>query len=145
MKLEERKGYFSIESIGDDGKAITAFVSRELVSNVLAKRGEWMTKQLQHLVPIALKSPDAIFEGLRDKHDLWRAHILNKRFTFNFIGTPARRVEPKTGTVFVVYLNADRVVYNWAVVENDKDDPRFPENFEKRFGKERLRGPEISR
>ena len=60
-----------------------------------------------------------------------------------YVGTPDRSYRGKDGRhdapwpdeVFLVFVNADRVVYNWYWAKCDPDDRKLPIDYGTRFGR----------
>lgn len=91
-----------------------------------------------------LRSPDAIFEGLRFDDD--EPRNCNSRGWLCYAKHPARRYKDdgsafatQENRVFLVFVNADRVVYNWTWSEADKcalvRRECLPADYENRFEK----------
>jgi len=123
----------TFEAIDDDGTTFEALVMYSTLER-LRKYPAWKSKQLQYLVPPALRSPKGIFKGIRDENDFWRAYVDHPSKNYQSKGQTVYTVDFPDGFVFCVYLNEQKVVCNWHVVENDENNPKFPENYEERYG-----------
>jgi len=116
-----------------DGQQFTVTV-RETKVETVRRRGIGPAKELVEIVPPTLLHPDAVFPILREG---------DEPRGLCFVGTPTRaydyrtgsRVPPWLGEVFLVFVNAERVVYTWGWEKSSPNNPRYPENYEHRFGK----------
>jgi len=92
-------------------------------------------------VPMILQRPTAIFEGIRRDEDEdrqgfgWRCYCGIPDQGFLQDGTPVR---PFPGQLYVVFVNDERVAYNWRWEKADSDNPRLPRDHETRFRKRLL-------
>jgi hypothetical protein len=97
-------------------------------------------KECAFTVPRILQGPTAIFEGLRRDEDEdrwgygWRCYCGVPEQSFRRDGTPA---PPYPGQVYLVFVNDEKVAYNWRWEKADPDNPRLPIDHETRF-KQRL-------
>ena len=88
------------------------------------------------IVPMILQQPTAIFEGLRQDEDEdsrgmgWRCYCGIPEHAYHSNGTQRN---PYPGQVYLVFVNDERVAYNWRWEKADPDDPKVPENHEARF------------
>lgn len=93
------------------------------------------------IVPMILQAPTAIFEGLRRNQDEdrrgygWRCYRGVPEQSFRPDGTPGR---PYPGQVYLVFINDEKVAYNWRWEKADPDHPNLPMDHEARF-RQRLR------
>lgn len=107
----------------------------------VARRGVLHVKECAYIVPMILEKPTAIFEGLRQDDDEdrrgygWRCYCGVPDRSYRADGTEG---PPRTGYVYLVFVNDEMVAYNWSWTKADPDDPRVPANHENRF-RERLR------
>ena len=92
-----------------------------------------------------LRNPDAIFDGLRFDDD--EPRHCDSQGWLCYAKRPARRYkddgsafETPNGRIFLVFVNADRVVYNWTWEEADKialaHGKCLPADYETRFEKQ---------
>jgi hypothetical protein len=97
-------------------------------------------KECGIILPTILQKPTAIFEGLRSDEDEdrwgygWRCYCGIPEQSFRPDGSSAR---PYPGQVYLVFVNDEKVAYNWRWEKADPDDPRLPVDHETRF-KQRL-------
>jgi hypothetical protein len=97
-------------------------------------------KECGIIVPMILQKPTAIFEGLRRDEDEdrwgygWRCYCGVPEHSYRADGTSA---PPYHGQVYLVFLNDERVAYNWRWEKADPDNPKFPIGYQTRF-KQRL-------
>ena len=97
----------------------------------------------EHTLSETLRSPDAIFEGLRFDDDEprhcdsqgWRCYAKHPARRYKDDGSAS---ETPKGRIFLVFVNTDRVVYNWTWEEADKNalarGVYLPADYETRFG-----------
>jgi hypothetical protein len=106
----------------------------------VARRSMGHAKECAFTVPRILQGPTAIFEGLRRDEDEdrwgygWRCYCGVPEQSFRRDGTPA---PPYPGQVYLVFVNDEKVAYNWRWEKADPDNPRLPIDHETRF-KQRL-------
>lgn len=136
IKEKKRRGYYSVDAVDPhDGKLWELLIS-EKKAKWTAAQGEGRTKELCHTVRGVLSSPSAIYRGVRFAEldvddDSW----------FCYVGRPRQAYDHKTGKavpaweneVFLVFVNEDRVVYNWSWYTSDTDNPALPLGHEARF------------
>ena len=104
--------------------------------------GDKMT--LAYIVPEALKKPTALYQGLRFEEDErhscsspgWLCYCYYPEFKYNLAG---QKVKPPVDKVFLVFVNEDKEVYNWAWVPADLDAltqrKHLPQDYQTRFEK----------
>lgn len=89
-----------------------------------------------YLMPECLRRPAAIFEGVRwdedddDEADGWLCYVYSPDRAFRSDGS---RRAPYEAEVFLVFLNADRIVYAWGWEDADESDGAMPYGYESRF------------
>jgi hypothetical protein len=102
----------------------------------VARRGLGHTKECGLIVPSILQNPSAIFEGLRRDEDEdrrgvgWRCYCGIPEHSYRSDGTESR---PYPGQVYLVFVNDERVAYNWRWDKADPKDLNLPLNHETRF------------
>lgn len=106
-----------------------------------ARRGPGTARELIETVRATLKSPTAIFRGLRnfddDAEDEWLCYVSVPTHAYDH-RTGIRKSEPWQGQVFCVYVRMpERMVYNWNWVRADPANRKLPEDHQDRF-KERV-------
>jgi hypothetical protein len=101
------------------------------------RRSKGAVAELAYLVSEALKSPNHIYEGIRwnedddsQDSDGWRCYCLKPEFAFNNDGERRPAYE---GEVFLVFVNTDRVAYNWRWEKCHEFEPSHVQRFETRF------------
>jgi hypothetical protein len=93
-------------------------------------------KECAFLVPMILQHPTAIFEGLRRDEDEdprgvgWLCYCGSPTVAYDREGVPR---PPYAGQVFLVFVNDERVAYNWRWEKADPEDPRLPIDYGVRF------------
>jgi hypothetical protein len=144
--LPERRGYLARPALDPnpdvpdesaDGE-ITVYLSYARLQ-ALGKRSKGQVMEAAHIVPDTLTNPSSMFEGLRRDEDEprdgetgWRCYCGCPNASFREDGT---RVAPWKGQVYLVFVNEDRVAYNWRWEPADEMDPNLPRNHEARFRK----------
>jgi hypothetical protein len=121
------------------GRCTVQFSYRRLTT--VARRSPGHARQCAFIVPQVLQRPTAIFEGLRRDEDEdprgvgWRCYcgVPDHAYT-----TDGRSRDPWPGQVFLVFVNHEGVAYNWRWERHASDDPRLPEDHQRRFRKRLL-------
>lgn len=138
---QSRRQLLTLEAIDPDtGRVCGVMISYDRMRAV-ATRGMGAAKEAGELVPYILRSPAAIFEGLRDERDEdpkgcgFRCYCGIPSTAFCTDGS-ARR--PYPGKVFLVFVNDQSVAYNWRWDKSDPGDPRLPADHATRFRSKRL-------
>ncbi len=109
--------------------------------HTVARRGMGHAKECAYIVPEILQNPTAIFEGLREEKDEdqrgvgWLCYCGIPEKAYHADGTSR---SPYPLQVYLVFVNDDRVAYNWRWEKADADDPQLPCNYQTRF-RRRLR------
>ena len=107
----------------------------------VARRGLGHAKECGLIVPEILQKPTAIFEGLRRDEDEdrwgygWRCYCGVPQHSYRADGTEAR---PYADQVYLVFVNDERVAYNWRWERADENDRRLPVDYEARFNRRLL-------
>ena len=102
----------------------------------VARRSMAHAKECGIIVPMILQQPTAIFEGLRQDEDEdrqgygWRCYCGIPEHAYHSDGT---EWSPYPGQVYLVFVNEERVAYNWRWEMADPDDPKLPQDHETRF------------
>lgn len=100
------------------------------------KRLRGAARELAYLVPFVLQNPTAIFRGVRDEGESqWLCYAGLPEDAFNH--RTGERVRPWAGQVFLVFVDDDRIVYNWRWDRSDATSLRLPVDYAERF-EERL-------
>lgn len=132
-----RRERLTIEAVNpEDGKSCEVLISYDRIQFV-GRISQGHTKECAELVPMILQSPKAVFEGLlRDEDDDkrglgWRCYcgIPDKAYMPNGDERP-----PWPNQVFMVFINRERVAYNWRWEQSSSKDPDLPaEHVPERF------------
>lgn len=142
MAKEERtrRQYLTLMAIEPRDGSLTCEI---LVSfdrmQAVARRSMGHTKECGLILPQILQTPSAIFEGLRRDEDEdrsgvgWRCYCGIPDHSYRPDGTEAR---PYPNQVFLVFVNEERVAYNWRWEKADPDDARVPLDHAIRFKKQ---------
>jgi hypothetical protein len=92
------------------------------------------------MVPAILQRPTAIFEGLRRDEDEdrwgygWRCYCGRPDRAYRADGSA---IQPYADQVYLVFVNDERVAYNWRWEKSDPENRSLPVDDETRF-KQRL-------
>jgi len=96
----------------------------------MSKRSVGQVLECAELVPFCLSEPKAIFEGLRLDEDEkysdgpgWRCYSSRPQYAYTEDGD---RADPYGDEVFLVFVNHDRIVYNWRWEPANLDDLHVP-------------------
>jgi len=103
---------------------------------VVARRSLGHAKECGIIVPVVLKEPLAIFEGFcRDEDEdkrgySWRCYCGKPDKSFRVDGLE-QLVYP--GQIYLVFVNDEKVAYNWRWEKADPVDDGLPEDYKNRF------------
>lgn len=107
----------------------------------LPRLGLGRVKEAAYVLPAVLARPTAIFEGLTQESDESRRGV----GWLCFVGCPSQSfkndgtsVPARSGYVFLAFVNAEWVAYNWYWCEADALDPTLPDGHSDRFKKRLL-------
>ncbi len=136
--LSSRRKRLEINAVDPtDGKLITVLISYDRMQ-AIGKRSVGQARECGEIVPKILQEPTAIFEGLcqEDDEDLrgtgWRCYCGIPPYAFHRDGSERR---PYPGQVYLVFVNDERVAYNWRWEKSDPDNPKLPQDHQTRFRK----------
>jgi len=107
----------------------------------VATRSLGHAKECGFLMPQILLSPTAVFEGLKEDEDEdqrgagWRCYcgVPDKAY----YSDGASR-SPYPGQVFLVFINDEKIAYNWRWEKADPENLELPKNHIQRFRKKLL-------
>ncbi len=135
-KEGSRRNYLVLEAIdASDGRKCEVLISHERMLAV-GRRSMAHAKECGIIVPKVLQQPTAVFEGLRrdEDEDLhgygWRCYCGVPECAYHSDGSE-RAAFP--GKVYLVFVNDERVAYNWRWELADPDDQGLPQNHAQRF------------
>ncbi len=132
QRLPERRGYRVIRNAIDprDGTTWDIRVSEAKIESI-AKRSWGQVKELAYLVPEVLSGPTAVFQGVREVGEKdWLCYCGVPGYAYAKDG---RRIAARIGEVYLVFVNADRVAYNFRWEHCDTVKRSFPKDYETRF------------
>ena len=121
-----------------DGKICTVQISHHRLMTV-ARRSRGQIQECAFTVPAVLQRPTAVFEGVRMDQDEdprgvgWRCYCGIPEFAYRADGT---KREAWPNQVFLVFVNAEQVAYNWRWEQADPRGLALPIDHERRFKKE---------
>lgn len=119
----------------EDGKVCKVQISHDRMMAV-ARRSIGHAKECGYIVPAILQRPTAIFEGLKSDEDEdrrgvgWRCYCGSPSTAYR---TDGSETSPWHEQVFLVFVNIEKVAYNWRWEKADSDDPNLPINHTERF------------
>ena len=138
---DSRRKFLTLQAVNPaDGSVCEVLISYDRMQTV-GRRSMGHAKECGIIVPAILQHPTAIFEGLRQDEDEdhrgygWRCYCGIPEHAYHSDGT-AR--SPYPGQVYLVFVNDERVAYNWRWEKAAEDDPRLPVGYEERFRKRLL-------
>lgn len=136
-----RRQYLVLPAVNpEDGSVGEVQISYDRMQAV-ARRSMGHAKECGIIVPSVLQMPTAVFEGLRQDEDDdprgvgWRCYCGIPEYAYRADGS---KRSPYPGQVFLVFVNDERVAYNWRWERADEDHPDLPQNHADRF-RRRLR------
>lgn len=109
----------------------------------VVKQGIGAIYETAKIVPLVLARPTMIYEGIRydedderfSGNDGWLCYSAAPGRSFHYgTGNPIQR----RGEVLLVFVNSDRVAYNWRWEDEDPEKPGTPLEVEGRFARELL-------
>jgi hypothetical protein len=131
-----RREYILLSAVDpNSGSPCQVQISFERMQAV-ARRSMGHAMECAYIVPAVLQRPTAVFEGLRLEEDEdrrgvgWRCYCGVPEFAYRADGS---KLSPWPGQVFVVFVNDDRIAYNWRWEQADDDEPALPIDYEDRF------------
>ena len=132
---ESRRRYITIAAAEPDGTTCEVLISFDRMQSV-GRRSLGHAKECALIVPMILQHPAAIFAGLRRDEDEdrrgygWRCYCGLTEHSYRPDGSEAR---PYPNQVYLVFVNDQRVAYNWRWEQAHPDDPTLPVDHETRF------------
>lgn len=135
-----RKGTTIAALDPETGEMAEVFISYDRMQSV-GRRSLGHAKECGYVVPAILQAPTAVFEGLTQDVDEdrrgygWRCYVGIPHRAYGIDGSERA---PYPGQVYLVFVNEDRVAYNWRWEKADADDPKLPAGHERRFRKRLL-------
>ncbi len=140
-KTQTRRERLSIDAVDpESGKMLSVFTSYERV-HFIKRQGRGAIMCAGNTVPYILQHPTAIFEGLcfDEDEDMrgvgWRCYCGIPECDFSNDG---EELPTRPNRVFLVFVNSERVAYNWSWVKCDENDKKLPTNYKTRFKKRLL-------
>jgi hypothetical protein len=138
---DSRRQYITLQAIEPKDGTLSCEIQISFDRmQAVGRRSMGHAKECGIILPMILQKPTAIFEGIRSDEDEdrwgygWRCYCGIPEQSFRQDGTSAR---PYAGQVYLVFVNDERVAYNWRWEKADPDNPRLPIDHEARF-KQRL-------
>lgn len=136
MREDQIDAYF-LDAINPEKGQVFSLIVRYGKKEAVKRYGAGRTKELIEIVSWLVLHPTSIWQGLRDR---------NARDWLCYVGSPnsaidlptGRRIPPWPGKVFLVFANAERVVYTWGWEPSDPESPQFPEGYKTRFRRQVL-------
>lgn len=137
----ETPGRVSLRAIDPQTGKDTAVLISHRRMHAVAQRSLGHAKECGILVPFTLQQPTAIFEGLRKDEDEdsrtpgWYCYCSKPPCSFNENG---EEQPAYPNQVFLVFVNREKVAYNWRWAKACPSDDQLPENHEERFERKAL-------
>jgi len=136
---------FEAQDPDDQHGTITVSVNLDRMKAV-AKRGKGPIMEMSEIVPDILLKPEKVFRGIRWEEDDssgdsdgWIGYCGRPKAAYvngHGLQADAQQRDPYDDEVFVVFVNRDKVAYNWCWIKCDQDDVTRPENHIDRFCEE---------
>jgi hypothetical protein len=131
-----RRKYLTLEAHDPASDApAQVLISYDRMQTV-ARRSMAHAKECGIILPKVLQQPTAIFEGLRHDEDEdrqaagWRCYCGIPEHAYHSDGSER---SPYPGQVYLVFVDDERVAYNWRWEKADADNADLPLNHETRF------------
>ena len=86
---------------------------------------------LGYLVPEIVSRPKSVFRGIREEGDDGLCYAGTPAFAF----PGGRKSKPYPNQIFLVFVNPDRIIYNWRWELSETGAPSLPRNYKTRFEK----------
>lgn len=141
-KKDSRRQYLTLQALNPEDGQLTAEVQISFDRmQAVGRRSLGHAKECGYIVPMILQKPTAIFEGLTRDEDEdrrgygWRCYCGIPEYSYHSDGTPGR---PYPGQVYLVFVNDERVAYNWRWEKAGPDEPALPIDHATRFKKRLL-------
>ena len=141
-KGPSRRDYITLLAIEPKDGTLTGEVQISFERmQVVGRRSLGHAKECGLILPMILRTPTAIFEGLRRDEDEdrkgfgWWCYCGLPEHSYRPDGSSA---PPYRGQVYLVFVNEERVAYNWRWEKADPDNPRLPLGHETRFQRKLL-------
>ena len=140
MRNNISRNYQDIQALNPENEKLFGLKLSNGRMHAVAQRGEGAVCEMAHIVTDTLVKPKAIFQGLcRDEDEPHNDYSLGW-LCYSAIPTNAyledgRVVAPWKDQVFLVYVNDDKVVYNWRWDIADKTNLFLPIGFQTKFKK----------
>lgn len=139
---ERSRRHFGVQPAVDptSGRLELEVYFTHLRAEAVRSRGAWAIMEMAYLVPEILTQPSAIFEGIRADGDddaatdgwLCYCGTPTRCYRCNPDGS-ARESAAYPGQVFLVFVNRERVAYNWRWEKADSFDGSLPQSWTERF------------
>lgn len=140
-KRRTRREYLKVESVDPkDGKLFDIYIAQDRLIWI-GKQGKGRILESRDVVTQALRKPFAIFEGMkRDADDDRRSEgwLCYCTVPDRAYAADGRKLRPWANQVFLVFVNHDRVAYNWYWTKADPQDTNLPEGYADRFKRRAL-------
>lgn len=140
-ELPTRNGYGTIEIRCPFQLGLRpAYVSLAFIKEISA-RGPGKAREFAEIVVPALKTPVAIFQGLRWDHpeideDDWFCYVAKPQFAYDY--KRHQRRSAWADQVLTIFVTSEWVVYNWCWTKCAPEDSKLPIDFQTRFANRKL-------
>jgi hypothetical protein len=137
-EIQTRRESLEISAVEpNSGRPFTVLISYHRLHGI-KKSGSRAIKEAKYTVTHILQNPTAIFEGLCYDEDEdsrgygWRCYCGIPQCDYTLDG---QELPPRNKRVFLVFVNTDKMAYNWRWEKCDEHDNRLPIDYENRFKK----------
>jgi hypothetical protein len=126
--MTNRREPFTFDAFDPKTETCRVYI-RERRLLTVARLGKWKLLEARELVPAVLEDPSVIFEGLRWEDDEdqdrpgWRCYCGKPSCMYDKRGD---KVDSDPNQVFLVFVNDERVAYNWRWEFADEADTEIP-------------------
>lgn len=127
-----RREYLTVEGFNPEDSGTCEILLSYNRIQAVGRRGLGFAKECGYTLPMILQNPTAVFEGLRRGSDEdrlpnddsgWRCYCGRPSVAYDGNG---KEMPPWPDEVFLVFVSAEKVAYNWRWEKCDPDNPELP-------------------
>jgi len=135
---ETRRGAILLDAVDPETGGLSKIQISHRRMQAVARRGLAQASECALIMPAILLRPTAVFEGIRTDEDDnaseggagWRCYCGIPANSYRADGSAGPSYQ---GKVYLIFVNDERVAYNWRWEKCDPEDPRLPIDHATRF------------